>query len=567
MYSSTAFPDTRKVGRLPKIQSRGSQFAMAVIMALSIGSAPLPATATLFQHVVLFGDSLSDMGNVFTVTEALTDAIPVSPPYFDGRFSDGPVWVETLAQRLRLNVEASLQGGRNFAYGGAEISADSREIFQQDIGELIPSLRTQVERFLAEDFLSDIVNSTSLYILWGGANDLRDTLLDEGADPLAQAQSAARDLAEALRDLADAGATYFLVPNLPNLGRTPESLVRGSAFIGRATSASMAFNETLRTALDAVEAERNIAIIRLDVFTYLEDIIAAPERFGFTNVTAPCLPGGPFEGGTACASPATYLFWDEIHPTTVVHTLLAGLAIEALPALVATQGDNNPARVDVSVPERNVPVLHVQLGTGEEAVQLSSITVRFTGQQGPAALIQTLQVRAIHDTNGNGTFDAGEPVLATEVVSGVVDMLTLDVAPPFPIAAQSSASLLVTLDINSPGGATSAARASRTRQASGLPQAGYLVSLLPIFAAIGGAWRRCRSSRRWWKHGMLLLCCILLLASCNSLGIEDDEDDVGANELAFTAIIPAQGIQAVGTTVGPFTAPPVQITGAEVRVE
>ncbi|MFY7942566.1 MAG: SGNH/GDSL hydrolase family protein, partial [Burkholderiaceae bacterium] len=53
-----------------------------------------------FTSMVVFGDSLSDTGNVRSLTSAF------SPPAFPnfsgapGRFSDGPVWVETVAAGL-----------------------------------------------------------------------------------------------------------------------------------------------------------------------------------------------------------------------------------------------------------------------------------------------------------------------------------------------------------------------------------------------------------------------------------------------------------------------------------
>jgi cholinesterase len=54
---------------------------LAVLMVLS-RSAAAQAQPT-FDHLVIFGDSLSDSGNA-------------------GRYSNGPVWVEQLAEMLRL---------------------------------------------------------------------------------------------------------------------------------------------------------------------------------------------------------------------------------------------------------------------------------------------------------------------------------------------------------------------------------------------------------------------------------------------------------------------------------
>jgi phospholipase/lecithinase/hemolysin len=50
-----------------------------------------------FGRLIVFGDSLSDIGNA-------------------GRFSNGPVWVETLARELGLELRRSSAGGSNYVY-------------------------------------------------------------------------------------------------------------------------------------------------------------------------------------------------------------------------------------------------------------------------------------------------------------------------------------------------------------------------------------------------------------------------------------------------------------------
>ena len=78
--------------------------------------------AAPFSSLYVFGDSLSEMGNVFAATHHL---IPSDPPYFRGRFSKGPVWVEHLAEQLGLPLIANggdptVIQGNNFAAGGAD---------------------------------------------------------------------------------------------------------------------------------------------------------------------------------------------------------------------------------------------------------------------------------------------------------------------------------------------------------------------------------------------------------------------------------------------------------------
>ena len=53
----------------------------------------------------VFGDSLSDNGNVYDATSGI---IPATP-YADGRFSNGRIYAEYMANRLNLTLECALR--------------------------------------------------------------------------------------------------------------------------------------------------------------------------------------------------------------------------------------------------------------------------------------------------------------------------------------------------------------------------------------------------------------------------------------------------------------------------
>jgi len=314
---------------------------MLMATVIVIGTGLKIAVAQPYSDLFVFGDSLSDTGNIWIATE---ENIPVSPPYFMGRFTNGPVWIEGLAERFGLQVAPSLAGGTNFAFGGAETEQEVEELFEAEVDGFIPSLRLQVLNFLASDFIDNPFNGAdadALYVVWGGPNDLRKAVMAGTTDPNAEAQTVADNLAAAIRQLADAGAKIFLVPNLPNLGATPESRVLGPEAIALATDLSIRFNTALMTALDTIEAESNVTIFRLDVFTLLEEAVADPAAFGFTHVTDPCLAGGPLMGGVPCAMPETHLFWDAIHPTTAAHAILADNAVMLTAPLTVLPGNAN----------------------------------------------------------------------------------------------------------------------------------------------------------------------------------------------------------------------------------
>lgn len=260
------------------------------------------AGAVPYSDLIIFGDSLSDTGNIKQATLGLYPF----PPYYEGRFSNGPVWVDYLGAGLGLDADAALLGGGNLAFGGAETGPAN--------AGFPPSLLDQVNAF------QNIVgpggaDPDALYVVYGGGNDL---LGAGSANPNVVVDTAVGNISSIIRDLVADGADSFLVPNLPNLGATPSVISRGAASVESATALTTLFNSALETALQNLESELTANLIRFDVFGLLEALLANAGVFGITNTTEPCY----VLFGTPCADPNSYAFWDDIHPTAPVHALL-----------------------------------------------------------------------------------------------------------------------------------------------------------------------------------------------------------------------------------------------------
>jgi|GEM_PF-1056006 len=262
-----------------------------------------------------FGDSLTDIGRLFTLT---LQQLPPSPPYFDGRFSNGPVAVETLAEQLGVNHSLLT----NFAIGGA-LTGQTNNLDTATVQ--FGGLLTQIDQFLGEASALG-ADGNDLYFIWAGANDFLGLVENPVSDPTPVIAQAVSNIATAVGTLASLGAENILVALAPNLGRVPLSLQAN--LLEAVAALTNAFNGALTNALTTLEGTLdNTNIVLVDLFTRSEEIAQNPTAFGFTNVEDPYLTGVLPTDPTA--DPNTFFFWDGVHPTTRSHSLLADTFYEA----------------------------------------------------------------------------------------------------------------------------------------------------------------------------------------------------------------------------------------------
>lgn len=289
--------------------------------------------APTIRNIYAFGDSLSDPGNVFSASALVAGTGLPPPPYFEGRFANGYLWVDYLAERLGLHLLpiAQLQDQRSaisFAYGGATSGSENV------INTALPGLLQEIEQF--QQFIApDSLTPESLYTLWIGANDyLPDRLADSLPDSLPEGNSALRNkttqsianIITAIRSLYALGARRFVVVNLPALGATPLAQSLGQETALLLNQITQQHNLALDRQLEGLEQTLpDLHLTRLDVEQLFEQAIQG--QFAFTNVKSPCFNRTTKQ---VCANPDQYLFWDALHPTTAAHRIVAELAAEKL---------------------------------------------------------------------------------------------------------------------------------------------------------------------------------------------------------------------------------------------
>ena len=278
-----------------------------------------------YEQIVIFGDSLSDTGNL---SKALGGVFPPFP-YFQGRFSNGPIWIDQFAPKLGLDSTQVL----NFAVGGATTG-------RLNVGSLLagnplpiklPGLLDEIDAFTTLN--PNGANPKSLYVVFAGGNDFLalPTTLFQGL-AMGNLQSfiglsgaivqSVQNIATAVTNLALQGAGTIVIANLPNLGRTPLLIQQGTSLV--ATAFSIGFNLVLEKTLEQLERSlraKSLAVdlVQVDLFSLGESIAKRPQDFGITNLKDPLiqqLTKNP-------ENPQGFFYWDDFHPTTQVHGRIA----------------------------------------------------------------------------------------------------------------------------------------------------------------------------------------------------------------------------------------------------
>lgn len=296
-------------------------------LALSLSAlTSLPALAGPYTNLFVFGDSLSDTGNLSIATGGAQP--PPGQPYFNGRFSDGPVWVETLAAGLGLAADAApfLAGGKNYAFAGARTGMASPP----------PGVLAQVAGIWGAN-PATMADPNALFVVVGGGNDMRDARTAfqtnsaaHQASRQAAAAAAANNLLNSLGFLASRGAKHVLISNLPDLGFTPEAALFGLQFSSSDVSAR--FNALIAGIEAYAETHFGLDVDVLDMAGLSgairnDALNNGGAVYGITNVVAPCA-GFAFSLGAACN---VSLFSDALHPSALAHAILGRAALALVP--------------------------------------------------------------------------------------------------------------------------------------------------------------------------------------------------------------------------------------------
>lgn len=381
--------------------------SLVLVAGLLLGNSGQAAEPTPYSGLYAFGDSLSDIGN----TLFLTQQAPPPSTYFQGRFANGLIWIDYLAAELGLpppqtgaaGFTPSTDHSVSFAFGGSGTG------FSNELPVPVPviGLLGQVELFTTA-LAGQPADPAALYTVWSGANDYLFSQPPPATLPgipfPPDPPTTVNNILTAISELYALGARHFLVPNLPDLGAVP--LVAATPVSPVLSELTLIHNALLAQALPTLEASLPGSRIQLlDVHTLLAALLADPLAYGFV---APALQPGPAAG---CLFPpfqcppldftADTVFWDEEHPTSAVHALIAQTALAALPEPVALAIRPGLGRSVVNPRSHSVLTVAILSDSIFNALDIDPATVRF----GPAAAAPLLHPRTAFDVDRDGDAD------------------------------------------------------------------------------------------------------------------------------------------------------------------
>lgn len=264
------------------------------------------------NKVISFGDSLSDINNIYNASQW---KLPNSDSWFHGRFSNGRVWTEYLAQDLAVPLY-------NWAVGGA--AGDTKYI-------VLPGLRQEVQSWI--EYMSATKNynpARSLFTVLIGANDF--------INYNRSVNEVSNDLKDSLTILAEHGARSIVLLNIPNVSMAPVFHMGKS--VANLHENIIQYNKNITSIVADLHIQfPHLKVYVFDTYKMFNDALENPARYGIKNTLDPCLDINSnsslnyvqsHDPRTSCSNPNDFIFWDNLHITTKVHRILATKVLESM---------------------------------------------------------------------------------------------------------------------------------------------------------------------------------------------------------------------------------------------
>ncbi|CAG8453936.1 14181_t:CDS:2 [Acaulospora morrowiae] len=253
-----------------------------------------------FENLVVFGDELCDTGNTYKLTNY---EYPPSPPYFEGRYSDGKNWVEYFVEEHDLCLY-------DYAYGSASSDNTLVQTFAGPKNVSVPGVFQQVNLFFEKESEKIDVKKT-LFVVASLCGDYVATLGQ------VDAAEVVNRIGNSIKELHVTGdAKHILIVPVPPIDRVPGLNSLPPETFDLIKSKISLHNELLLKFLD--EFQEKHSEVKLYVVKDIDELVRQlfePEilkALGITVTDKPCIPDYGYAGkdSVVCDHPEEYAFID-----------------------------------------------------------------------------------------------------------------------------------------------------------------------------------------------------------------------------------------------------------------
>ncbi|KAF9126376.1 hypothetical protein BGW39_006681 [Mortierella sp. 14UC] len=310
-----------------------SLVAIALAATSVVDARPSSTHQCHFDNILVFGDSYSDVGNVYKLTN---HAWPIKA-YNHGRFTNGPVWSEHVARHKHLKLT-------NYAFGGSTTDSTFVQGYSGAASDVpVPGFIQQIDQHYAKHPLPKKDLASSIFVVDFQGNDYF-------FNPTATPAAVVENIYKGIEKLVTLGAQNILVVENFDYGTIPyfagNATVAG-LFTQAAVGQQAAYKELeqrlakkygrtsdakhpFRSACHKDKKGNNKVTFGYYKLNDLLNHIRQPKvlkRLGITDVVHGCVSN---DYKTVCKDAGKHLFWDAFHPTAKVHKALGDAITELI---------------------------------------------------------------------------------------------------------------------------------------------------------------------------------------------------------------------------------------------
>ncbi|KAG0321785.1 hypothetical protein BG000_003105 [Podila horticola] len=298
---------------------------LALTAALAVSAAPVYETNKCrheqIDQLAVFGDSYSDIHNVYELSK---HTWPLPKTYYNGRFSNGPIWPEYVASAKRYKL-------LDYAYGGATSDASVVQGYSGSDSTLaVPGFIQQIQTYNPATRSRATLARTLFAVNFQGNDFIFNPAIDT--------QVVLANIERGIRELIAAGAENFLIVEnfnyglVPFFSADPAVAAKYAAIAAKEHAEYKGLIRKLRSEFSGAKAHRGgsgVDFEVLDLYEFFKTLTSPRElhRLGITETVKGCVSN---DYKTVCPNPEEYFYYDGFHATTKIHLEIAKAVVDLI---------------------------------------------------------------------------------------------------------------------------------------------------------------------------------------------------------------------------------------------